>query len=69
MLILITAGHPDVISVFENDLKRLHTTRTWAFIGAERNGYVPPNSIWAKADYGKDVIIANLDTGFSNIMH
>ncbi|KAL0904715.1 hypothetical protein M5K25_026856 [Dendrobium thyrsiflorum] len=55
--------HPDVISVFPNQLKKLHTTRSWDFIGLERNGIVPPDSIWTKANYGKDVIIAHLDTG------
>ncbi|KAI0488807.1 hypothetical protein KFK09_028646 [Dendrobium nobile] len=55
--------HPDVISVFPNQLKQLHTTRTWDFVGLERNGIVPPDSIWTKANYGKDVIIAHLDTG------
>ncbi|KAL6981197.1 hypothetical protein U1Q18_022828 [Sarracenia purpurea var. burkii] len=29
----------------------------------EKNGVVHPNSLWNKAQYGKDIIIANLDTG------
>ncbi|PKA67027.1 Subtilisin-like protease [Apostasia shenzhenica] len=56
--------HPAVISVFPNGLKQLHTTRTWGLLGLEGNsGQVSPASLWKKASYGKDVIIAHLDTG------
>nr|XP_010942695.1 subtilisin-like protease SBT5.3 [Elaeis guineensis] len=55
--------HPEVISVFENTAKKLQTTRSWDLVAMERNGRVPPQSIWAQANFGNDTIIANLDTG------
>ncbi|KAG6790865.1 hypothetical protein POTOM_007034 [Populus tomentosa] len=57
------AKHPDVVSVFLNNGKKLHTTRSWNFLGLEADGMVPPYSLWKKARYGEDVIIGNLDTG------
>ncbi|KAJ6776766.1 PEPTIDASE S8 [Salix koriyanagi] len=57
------AKHPDVVSVFLNKGKKLHTTRSWNFLGLEADGVVPPYSLWKKARYGEDVIIGNLDTG------
>uniref|UniRef100_A0A453L2U0 Peptidase S8/S53 domain-containing protein n=1 Tax=Aegilops tauschii subsp. strangulata TaxID=200361 RepID=A0A453L2U0_AEGTS len=50
-------------SVFPNRGHKLHTTRSWEFLGMEKDGRVRPNSIWAKARYGEGVIIGNLDTG------
>nr|XP_009394968.1 PREDICTED: subtilisin-like protease SBT5.3 [Musa acuminata subsp. malaccensis] len=55
--------HAGVISVFPNRGHALHTTRSWDFLGLERNGRVPPSSIWARSRFGEDVIIGNLDTG------
>ncbi|KAL6990589.1 hypothetical protein U1Q18_008706 [Sarracenia purpurea var. burkii] len=57
------AKHPNVVSVFLNKGKYLHTTHSWEFMMLERNGVVPPNSLWEKANYGEDIIIGNLDTG------
>ncbi|KAJ4747536.1 Subtilisin-like protease [Rhynchospora pubera] len=57
------AQHPNVISVFPNRGHKLHTTRSWDFLGLERNGMVPARSIWGKTNYGENVIIGNLDTG------
>ncbi|XP_060958821.1 subtilisin-like protease SBT5.3 isoform X2 [Cannabis sativa] len=57
------AGHPNVISVFLNQGRKLHTTRSWDFLGLERNDVVPYSSIWKKAKYGENTIIGNLDTG------
>ncbi|KAL3519246.1 hypothetical protein ACH5RR_017395 [Cinchona calisaya] len=58
------AKHPDVISVFLNRGKKLHTTHSWDFLMLEnRNGVVNRKSLWRKANFGKDVIIATLDTG------
>ncbi|XP_011000330.1 PREDICTED: subtilisin-like protease SBT5.4 [Populus euphratica] len=57
------AKHPDVISVFLNKARKLHTTHSWGFLGLEKDGVVPPSSLWKKARYGEDVIIGNLDTG------
>ncbi|XP_059310384.1 subtilisin-like protease SBT5.4 [Lycium ferocissimum] len=55
--------HPSVISVFLNKARKLHTTRSWEFMMLEKNGGVHPSSLWKKARFGEDIIIANLDTG------
>ncbi|XP_054799845.1 subtilisin-like protease SBT5.3 [Prosopis cineraria] len=57
------ARHPRVLSVFLNRGRKLHTTRSWDFMGLEHNGVISSGSIWNKARFGEDVIIANLDTG------
>ncbi|KAL2926908.1 Subtilisin-like protease SBT5.3 [Bienertia sinuspersici] len=57
------AKHSKVISVFPNKGKKLHTTRSWDFLGLENDGEVPSYSIWEKARYGEGTIIGNLDTG------
>lgn len=54
---------PNVMRIFPNEGRKLHTTRSWMFLGLENNGGVPHDSIWEKAKFGEDVIIANLDTG------
>ena len=55
--------HPNVVSVFLNKGRQLHTTHSWDFLGLERDGVIPTTSIWKKARFGEDTIIANLDTG------
>ncbi|XP_068642047.1 subtilisin-like protease SBT5.3 [Aristolochia californica] len=55
--------NPEVISVFPSKTRRLHTTRTWAFMNLERDGKTPAKSIWSNARFGEDTIIANLDSG------
>jgi hypothetical protein len=57
------AEHPNVLSVFENQGRKLHTTRTWDFLQLERNGGIQDNSAWKTARFGEDTIIGNLDTG------
>ena len=57
-----------MVSVFLNKGKKLHTTRSWNFLGLEADGMVPPYSLWKKARYGEDVIIGNLDTGKYSIL-
>ncbi|XP_043699024.1 subtilisin-like protease SBT5.4 [Telopea speciosissima] len=57
------AKHSSVVSVFPNRGRQLHTTRSWDFLGLEKNGVVKSGSIWEKARFGEDTIIANLDTG------
>ncbi|KAL2623588.1 hypothetical protein R1flu_003793 [Riccia fluitans] len=53
-----------VISVFKSGTSSLHTTRSWEFLGLDKPGEPPsPNSLWAKTNYGNDVIIGVLDTG------
>ncbi|KAI4357279.1 hypothetical protein L6164_001239 [Bauhinia variegata] len=58
------AKNPKVVSVFLNKKRKLHTTRSWQFLGLEENGILPKDSIWEKARYGEDTIIGKLDTGF-----
>ncbi|CAN8258157.1 unnamed protein product [Cochlearia groenlandica] len=55
--------HPEVVSVFRNKALKLHTTRSWDFLGLEHNSHITSSSIWRKARFGEDSIIANLDTG------
>ncbi|RDX72596.1 Subtilisin-like protease, partial [Mucuna pruriens] len=55
--------NPNVVSVFLSKEHKLHTTRSWDFLGLEKNGRIPANSIWTKAGFGENVIIANIDTG------
>ncbi|XP_062079081.1 subtilisin-like protease SBT5.4 [Humulus lupulus] len=56
--------HRDVISVFLSKKVKPATTRSWKFLGLERdNEVVPSQSIWKKARFGEDVIIGNLDSG------
>ncbi|XP_022927103.1 subtilisin-like protease SBT5.4 [Cucurbita moschata] len=57
------AKHPEVAAVLPNKAKELHTTHSWEFMHLEKNGFIFPFSPWRKARFGKDVIIANLDTG------
>ncbi|GAU51683.1 hypothetical protein TSUD_414970 [Trifolium subterraneum] len=58
------AKHPKVLSVFENNGRKLHTTRSRGFIGLEDNyGVISSNSIWNKArlwgDFILDLILAD----------
>ncbi|RZR78305.1 hypothetical protein BHM03_00003578 [Ensete ventricosum] len=55
--------YPGVLSVIPNRGYTLHTTHSWEFLGLERDGRVPKHSLWRKARFGEDTIIANLDTG------
>ncbi|GER53378.1 subtilase family protein [Striga asiatica] len=55
--------HPNVVSIFLNRGRKLHTTRSWDFLGLEKNGEIRAGSLWKKARFGEDAIIGNLDTG------
>lgn len=57
------ARHPRVVSVFPNYARKLHTTRSWDFMLLEKNGIIHSKSLWKKARFGADTIIANLDGG------
>ncbi|KAL6570740.1 hypothetical protein OROGR_000290 [Orobanche gracilis] len=54
--------YPKVVSVFLNQGRKLHTTRSWDFLGLESNGEIRASSVWKKARFGEDTIIGNLDT-------
>ncbi|XWS51682.1 hypothetical protein CRYUN_Cryun11dG0004200 [Craigia yunnanensis] len=57
------AKHPNVVSVFLNKGRKLHTTRSWDFLRLEKDGVIPSGSLWKKSMFGADTIIGNLDTG------
>eukprot|EP00252_Welwitschia_mirabilis_P014947 TRINITY_DN3302_c0_g1_i6.p1 TRINITY_DN3302_c0_g1~~TRINITY_DN3302_c0_g1_i6.p1 ORF type:complete len:196 (-),score=40.48 TRINITY_DN3302_c0_g1_i6:16-603(-) len=66
--VLALSDLPEVISVFVNQGRKLHTTHSWKFLGLDATkgsdvevGVEP--SLWTKSSLGKEVIIANLDTG------
>ncbi|XP_065875225.1 subtilisin-like protease SBT5.3 [Euphorbia lathyris] len=50
-----------VKSIFLNKKYKLHTTRSWNFLGLENNG--ASSSFWQSTKFGEDVIIGSLDTG------
>lgn len=54
------AENPKVISVFLSKEHKLHTTRSWEFLGLRGNDM---NSAWPKGRFGENTIIANIDTG------
>ncbi|CAA6672416.1 unnamed protein product [Spirodela intermedia] len=54
---------PGVMAVFPNEKHKLHTTRSWEFLGLESEGTVPEDSIWRKARLGEDTIIGSIDGG------
>ena len=60
---VLNAERPGVVSIFLNQKHKLQTTRSWEFLGLERNGEIPADSIWVKARFGEDIIIGNIDTG------
>ncbi|XP_052153132.1 subtilisin-like protease SBT3.9 [Oryza glaberrima] len=55
-------GLPEVVSVRENQIHELHTSRSWDFLGMD---YRQPNGLLAKANYGDDIIIGVIDTGIT----
>ncbi|XP_059439030.1 subtilisin-like protease SBT5.4 [Corylus avellana] len=57
------AKHPKVVSVFLSQGRKLHTTHSWDFMLLEKEGVIHPSSLWNKARFGEDTIIATLDTG------
>ncbi len=56
------AEHPNVVSVFLNRGRKLHTTHSWEFMSLEQNGVVPSDSLFRNVRFGEDTIIGNLDT-------
>ncbi|KAK1353827.1 hypothetical protein POM88_052192 [Heracleum sosnowskyi] len=62
-LMPLDAEHPNVVSVFLNQGRKLYTTRSWEFMGLEDDGVILQNLIWEKARFGEDAIIGNLDSG------
>ncbi|KAG5109591.1 hypothetical protein JHK82_038814 [Glycine max] len=52
-----------VISVFMSKEYKLHTTRSWDFLGLEKYGGIPAESAWWNGNFGENTIIANFDSG------
>ncbi|XP_027329515.1 subtilisin-like protease Glyma18g48580 [Abrus precatorius] len=57
------AKNPNVVSCFLSKEYKLHTTRSWDFLGLEKYGGIPADSAWWKGKFGENTIIANLDSG------
>ena len=68
MAVFSLAEDPKVISVFPNLPRKLHTTRSWEFLGLTKDGQIPDSSAWKAGRYGEDVVIGTLDTGESYIL-
>jgi hypothetical protein len=56
----IYVENPKVVSVFLSKEHKLHTTRSWEFLGLRGNDM---NSAWQKGRFGENTIIANIDSG------
>ncbi|KAF9599974.1 hypothetical protein IFM89_002009 [Coptis chinensis] len=54
---------PSAILVFCSKGRKLRITRSWNFLGLEKNGEVPAHSLWKKPRFGQDIIIGNLENG------
>ncbi|KAG6577556.1 Subtilisin-like protease 5.3, partial [Cucurbita argyrosperma subsp. sororia] len=54
------AKHRDVVSVHENKKLKLHTTRSWNFLGVENDGGIPLNSLWNLHDSVNLQLLATL---------
>jgi hypothetical protein len=59
----IGAENSNVVSVFLSKEYKLHTTRSWEFLGLEKDGGISLDSAWWMARFGEDTIMANLDSG------
>lgn len=49
-----------MVSVKENQIHQMHSSRSWDFLGMD---YRQPNGLLAKAKYGDGTIIGVIDTG------
>lgn len=54
------AEFPEVISVIPNSIHKLHTTRSWDFIGVH---HPSSKNVYTKRDLGEGTIIGVIDTG------
>lgn len=61
--VFVGVENSNVVSVFLSKEYKLHTTRSWDFLGLEKDGGISLDSAWWKARFGEDSIIANLDSG------
>ncbi|CAN1753225.1 Subtilisin-like protease SBT5.4 [Linum perenne] len=54
---------PGVVSVFLDQGRKLHTTRSWDYMSLENHGTDHPGKLWKAANFGEGTIIATLDSG------
>jgi len=59
---LLNVKHPSVISVFLSKEYKLHTTRSWDFLGLEIYGEIYGESARWKGKVGEDTFISNMDS-------
>ncbi|KAG0461754.1 hypothetical protein HPP92_020230 [Vanilla planifolia] len=52
---------PEVVSVRRSRMHRVHTTRSWDFLGLTKSN--PPSGLLKDANYGDGVIVGVVDTG------
>ncbi|GLJ34939.1 hypothetical protein SUGI_0703100 [Cryptomeria japonica] len=56
-----------VIFVFPSKGERMHTTRSWSFLGiadgTQEDESTSPNALWKQPKHGQDTIVGFLDTG------
>jgi hypothetical protein len=56
---------PDVISMAPNRKFRTHTTRSWDFLGLNYDS--KDNTLLQQGNYGEDIIIGVIDSGYISI--
>ena len=50
--------------MFSSKAHKLHTTRSWEFLGLDdEQGVVPRRSAWNRGGFGENTVIGNIDTG------
>lgn len=54
------AGFPDVVQVLPNRIHRLHTTRSWDFLGLNNHS---PSNLLRESNMGEGMIIGLIDSG------
>lgn len=60
---------PEVVTVKPNTFHKMHTTRSWDFIGLEHNHQPHQSGLLKKAKYGEDVIVGVIDSGMALCRH
>lgn len=56
----MNTGFPGVVQVIPNRIHRLHTTRSWDFLGLQHDY---PTNVLTETNLGRGVIIGVIDSG------